>query len=519
MKIADLDNVADLLVYRGPDDADKIALIDKKRSLSYGALRDAVIQQTKAFENQGIVAGDRVAVITDKRVEIVAAFFAVLRMGAVLVPINPHLKREQIVHILSDSGARILLGTERRAPLLADCADGLALAATVSEEPGLAEVAGRLPPPRPPASGFENAPLATLFYTSGSTGLPKAVATSHSNILAGAESVSGYLENTAQDVILAILPLSFDAGFSQLTTGLGVGATVVLRDYLLPADISRACDAHGVTGITGVPAIWGAALKASWTEAARAKVRYFANTGGHLSHERIEELVALLPNARPFPMYGLTEAFRSSYLPPELVWEKKNSIGRAIPGATLVVVDELGEECPPGQTGELIHAGPTVALGYWNNPEHTAERYRPAPPALVKRGFAGTVVYSGDMVRRDADGFLYFEGRRDGQIKILGNRISFTEIEDMALSHNDVRAAAAGGHKRALNLDPELVLFIETDGGDAVADAVLSELKAKLPSYSVPNRVFALRHLTVNANKKIDVQQMISEHIQHHEGV
>ena len=508
------ENISDLLSQWEDAHPNRIALADRAQTLNYGAAAACVRAVADALTALGIQPGDRVAVVADKRVEIVIAMFGCYRAGIVLVPVNPQLKLLQIQHILQDSGARILIGSEKRAPSLTQAATGCALAMVITPDSRIKPLAepAELPSARAPAPGFENAALATLFYTSGSTGLPKAVATSHANILAGAQSVSTYLENTSDDVLLAILPLSFDAGFSQLTTGFRVGAKVVLRDYLLPGDISRTAADHGVTGITGVPAIWAAALRAKWEDDARHNIRYFANTGGHLPQERIEQLADLFPNAKPYPMYGLTEAFRSSYLPPSRIRDKKGSIGQAIPGATLVVVDENGAECAPGQSGELVHAGPTVALGYWNNAAETAKRFRPAPPALTERGITGTVVFSGDLVHRDADGFLFYEGRRDGQIKISGNRISFTEIEDIALNHEHVRAAAAGGRKRGLGTDPEFVLFVETDGGSDVADAVHARLKAELPGFSVPSRVLPLSQLILNNNNKYDVARMIALH-------
>ncbi len=499
--------------WEGPQSV-RTALLDRDQTLSYGE----VVSQTKTIAETlkqfGIGPGDRVAIITDKRVEIVVGMFGCFEAGAVLVPVNPHLKIRQIRHILQDSGARLLMGAERRTPILAKAAADISMAAQILGNGQIIPLAGQsgLPDYKPAAPGFASCDLATLFYTSGSTGLPKAVATSQANILAGAESVCTYLENAPEDVILSILPLSFDAGFSQLTTAFRVGARVVLRDYLLPNDISRAASKYGVTGITGVPAIWGAALRAKWDDTARKNIRYFANTGGHLSHEVTRELISLFPNAKPFPMYGLTEAFRSSYLPPDKVFEKQGSIGKAIPGATLMVVDENGAECAPGQLGELVHAGPTVALGYWNNFEEMAKRFRPAPPALRARGITGTVVFSGDLAHRDVDGFLFHEGRRDAQIKISGNRISFTEIEEIALMHAQVRAAAAGGRQRGMGLDPELVLFVETDGGAAVVNDITALLRAELPGFSVPSQVFAVPQITLNNNGKYDVANMIAKY-------
>ena len=337
------------------------------------------------------------------------------------------------------------------------------------------------------------------------------MACTHGNILGGAVSVSTYLGNVAEDVILAILPLSFDAGFSQLTTGMRVGATVVLQDYLLPADIARACTQHGVTGITAVPAIWAATVKAKWPPEVAAKIRYFANTGGHLAADRLAELRALFPNARPFPMYGLTEAFRSTYLDPARIDDKPGSIGQAIPGATVCVIGDDGMECADDVSGELVHAGPTVSLGYWKNPDETAKRFRPSPPGMIRRGITGMVVYSGDLVRRDAEGFLFWQGRRDGLVKVSGNRISFTEIEDAALAHPSVRAAAAGALKPDPMLDPVLVLFVECPDGAAITDALDAHLRRTLPGYTVPQHIVVMDSLPLNTNNKYDVKTMLAE--------
>ena len=504
--------VENLLVGACQKFPDNVALTDSKGSATYRALYEKALEISQRLSELGIKSDDRVAVIMDKQTEIVATVFACYITGAILVPVNPHLKSRQLLHVLNDSASRLIVATERREQLLKSLDGSAALAACISKSGNIKTFGQNLPPVAAVDPDFTGMPLATLFYTSGSTGLPKAVACTHENIVAGAQSVASYLKNQPDDVLLGILPLSFDAGFSQLTTAFHTGASVVLQDYLLPADIARACARNNVTGITGVPAIWAAAIRANWDDETRKNLRYFANTGGHLPHERIKQLCELFPNALPYPMYGLTEAFRSAYLHPNKVWEKKGSIGTAIPGATLCVVDENGEECVPGQSGELVHAGPTVAAGYWKNPEETQKRFRPAPQAMTRQGITGTVVFSGDLVHRDDDGYLYYETRRDAQVKVAGNRISFAEIEAVALDHPMVRACAAGARKISLEQDPELILFIETDDLGTIPDDLMPSLKAGLPGYTVPSRIFARTRLILNNNNKYDVAQMIKEH-------
>jgi acyl-CoA synthetase (AMP-forming)/AMP-acid ligase II len=233
--------------------------------------------------------------------------------------------------------------------------------------------------------------MAAILYTSGSTGRPKGVVLSHRNVVAGAVSVSQYLENTPQDRILSVLPLSFDYGLSQLTTAFHVGACAVLMNYLLPRDVIRAVERERITGLAAVPPLWVQLAQLDWPATVTDHLRYITNSGGHMPKPTLDGLRARLPKTRPFLMYGLTEAFRSTYLPPEEVDRRPDSMGRAIPNAEILVVREDGTPCAPGEPGELVHRGIHVALGYWNDVEKTAERYKPAPGQLagliIKRQF------------------------------------------------------------------------------------------------------------------------------------
>ena len=287
--------------------------------------------------------------------------------------------------------------------------------------------------------------MAAILYTSGSTGLPKGVVLTHRNLIVGAESVSHYIGNTADDVILSVLPLSFDAGFSQLTTAFNVGAHVVLMNYLMAGDVVRLCERHGVTGLTCVPPLWIQIAQQTWPEEVGGRLRYFANTGGRMPKTTLDKLRALFPKARPYLMYGLTEAFRSTYLDPSEVDRRPDSIGKAIPNAEILVVRPDGTLCDPGEEGELVHRGPLVALGYWDDPERTAERFRPAPGHDAPWRAPEMAVWSGDTVVRDEEGFLYFVGRADEMIKTSGYRVSPTEVEEAAYATGLVRDAVALG--------------------------------------------------------------------------
>jgi acyl-CoA synthetase (AMP-forming)/AMP-acid ligase II len=281
------------------------------------------------------------------------------------------------------------------------------------------------------------------------TGRPKGVVLSHRNMVVGAKSVATYLGNHADDTLLAALPLSFDAGFSQLTTAFHAGARVVLLNYLLARDVLKTLVREGVTGLTAVPPLYIQLAQLDWPREVDHTLRYFANTGGRLPRETLLSLRQRAPGARPFLMYGLTEAFRSTYLPPDEVDRRPDSIGRAIPNAEILVLREDGSPCDADEPGELVHRGALVGLGYWNDAAQTAERYKPLPVGAAQRQ-AGLVlpeyaVFSGDTVRRDAEGFLYFVGRRDEMIKTSGYRVSPTEIEELVYATRLVGECVAFG--------------------------------------------------------------------------
>jgi acyl-CoA ligase (AMP-forming) (exosortase A-associated) len=327
---------------------------------------------------------------------------------------------------------------------------------------------------------------------------------SHRNLIVGAESVSQYLRNTADDVILAALPLSFDAGFSQLTTAFRAGAHVVLMNYLVPADVVRLCARHRVTGLTCVPPLWIQLAEQSWSPAAAAGLRYLANTGGRMPRATLDKLRATFPAASPFLMYGLTEAFRSTYLDPAEVDRRPDSIGKAIPNAEILVVRPDGAPCEAGEPGELVHRGALVALGYWNDPERTAERFRPAPgrePGLCTTELA---VWSGDVVVRDAEGFLYFVSRADEMIKTSGYRVSPTEIEEVLYDTGLVGEAVAVGVPDP-RLGERIVVIVSPAGtGEVDPAAILAELKRQLPAYMVPREVLVRPDLPRSPNGKFD---------------
>ena len=511
--------------------AGRPAVSERRRALTYGEL-DALIDEVAAgLLALGLPAWARVGVYLPKQIETVAALFGAARAGGVFVPLNPVLKARQVAHILADCTVHVLVTSRQRWEGLR-AAD--ALPATLAhvvlvdhdDVPGtlawadLRRGGGQTFPST--AEGMVSLSASTdgadgvaaILYTSGSTGRPKGVVLSHRNLLTGALSVATYLGNTAEDRLLAVLPLSFDYGLSQLTTAFLVGAEVVLLDYLLAADVPRAVERHRITGLAGVPPLWTQLADAPWSEAARNSLRYFTNSGGRMPRPLLDRLRALFPGARPFLMYGLTEAFRSTYLDPALVDTRPESIGKAIPFAEVLVVRADGSEAAPDEPGELVHTGPLVAQGYWGDPERTAQRFRPAPACARLAAPGEPAVWSGDTVRRDADGFLYFVGRLDEMIKTSGYRVSPTEVEEALYASGLVREAAAYGIAddrlgqaivvAAVPAAGDVVAAVPSDDGSGPTDALLGYCRRELPAYMVPQQVIWRDDLPRNANGKLD---------------
>lgn len=479
-----------------------VALRYRDSTLDYAALATQVEATAAALLACGIGPGERVAVYLEKRIETVLALFGAAAAGACFVPVNPLLKPAQVAHILNDCGVRILVTSAQRSATLQEAlrqcpqlqtlvlVDGDADANVTCDLPTPAcqvlhwsqflQVAGNCRPHR-----RIDTDMAAILYTSGSTGRPKGVVLSHRNLVAGAQSVAGYLGNTADDRLLAALPLSFDYGLSQLTTAFHSGASVVLMNYLFPRDIVSAVVQEGITGLGAVPPLWRQLAQQAWP--ADCSLRYLTNSGGAMPRPVLAQLRAALPAAQVFLMYGLTEAFRSTYLPPAELDRRPDSIGRAIPNAEVLVVRPDGTPCAPDEVGELVHRGALVAQGYWNDPDKTAERFRPAPGRDPQLMVTELAVWSGDAARMDAEGFLYFVGRDDDMIKVSGYRVSPHEVEEVVYATGLVQEAVAVGLAHP-QLGQAIVVVVPQDEGVDAA-ALLRACQPHLPSYMVPGGV------------------------------
>ncbi|SCX07167.1 acyl-CoA ligase (AMP-forming), exosortase A system-associated [Mycolicibacterium fluoranthenivorans] len=518
-------NVHHLIEQRAQSDPTAPALTVKKQTVDYWQLWRRTHGAAAGLRRIGVTSGQRVAVYLDKRVETVAALFGASVAGGVFVPVNHVLRPAQVGHIVADCAATVLVTSAQRLALL-----GEQLANCLSLEHVIVVGAGAAQDDTPhhwvvhswaelcapeqaavPVSGAIDHDIAAIFYTSGSTGQPKGVVLSHRNLIAGAESVAQYLQNSVDDVILAVLPLSFDAGFSQLTTAFSAGAHVVLMDYLLPADVPRLCAEHRVTGLTCVPPLWIQIVAQQWPPEATTSMRYFASTGGRMPKPTLDRLRALFPAASPYLMYGLTEAFRSTYLDPAEVDRRPDSIGKAIPNARIVVLRPDGSVCDPGEEGELVHRGALVALGYWNDPVRTAERFKPIADRGMNWRATELAVWSGDTVFADEDGYLYFVGRADEMIKTSGYRVSPAEIEDVVYATGRVRDTVAFGVADE-DLGQRIHLVVTPAvPGRFDAPALIAELVKRVPRYMIPSSVSVCDDIPRSPNGKFDRARLREE--------
>ena len=486
----------DLLAGRGAPDA--IALTAGKDVLTYAQLEEDVGRTAAALAARGLKPGDRVASWMAKTKLACILPLAAARAGLIHVPINPVLKRAQAAHILADSGVSLLIANEARLKSLeaGDKADAEVVALEAWEQADTA----MQPSSRDPDE------LAALLYTSGSTGRPKGVMLSHANLWLGAISVAGYLGLTSEDRTLAVLPLAFDYGQNQLLSAWAAGGHAIAFDYLLPKDVVRAVGRHDVTVLAGVPPLWIQLAEADWSKGEGASLRTLTNSGGHLPETVFRKLRGLFPEADVHLMYGLTEAFRSTSLDPGLADEHPDSVGKAIPSAEVLIVREDGTEAAPEEEGELVHAGPLVAKGYWKDAERTAQRFRPAPSFSE---YGGTAVWSGDRAIRGADGLIRFRGRDDAMIKVSGNRLSPTEIEEAALASGAVREVLALGVKdERLG---EAVRLIAVAKGEKAEERLRAHLARELPAYMQPREIIWQDALPLAPNGKVDRAALAKE--------
>ena len=519
------DLIHDLIFAAAGRTPDAEALSYDNQRMSYAMLAGAVAATAEGLRACGLSRGERVAVYLEKRSETVIALFAAAAAGGVMVPVNPVLKPEQVAYILIDCNVRILVTSLERLKLLQAvlplCHD-LHTVIVVDAKDNFPVVAGltifgwqaiSALQKEYSAAGVIDSDMAAIIYTSGSTGKPKGVVLSHRNLLAGAKSVAQYLQNRPDDRILTVLPLSFDYGLNQLTSAFYAGATNILMNYLLPRDIIRIVHDERITGLAAVPPLWIQLAQLDWEKA--PSLRYITNSGGAMPRATLNKLRSVLPATKIFLMYGFTEAFRSTFLAPEEIDRRPDSIGKAVPNAEVLVLREDGSPCAPGEPGELVQRGALVAMGYWNDAERTALCFKPLKARQAGLPLAEIAAWSGDTARIDEEGFLYFIERRDEMIKTSGYRVSPTEVEEVIYAAEHVAEAIAIGIPHPVLGQAIAVIVTARNAVQPDVDALLRVCKQHLPAYMLPSHI-ELRegNLPRNPNGKID-RKLLSQELQH----
>jgi acyl-CoA ligase (AMP-forming) (exosortase A-associated) len=514
--------------YAAPAAEALVDLSGSRRTLDYATIHKMASSCANALCENGAGRGDRVAIYLQKSAEEAVAVFAASMAGCVFVLANSLLLGHQVAHLLDDCEAKFLITSRRKwERIRSEVANipSLAWVLFIDElpeddlgddqsRPHIAwgvlqhDGAGR---ERSSAIGED---LAGLLYTSGSTGKPRGVMLSHRNLLAGSRIVTEYLGIQASERILSILPFSFDYGLNQWLTSVQNRATLVLFQYRFPAEVVKVLAQESITGLAGVPLVWaGLTHHTSGLEKNKPQtLRYITNSGGAVPIPTVRALRRFLPETKIFLMYGLTEAFRATYLPPDEVDRRPNSIGKAIPETEIMVINAEGRLCLPGESGTLVQRGPTVCLGYWGQPDKACQVLRPHPLISADKG-GDTVCYSGDVVRMDEEGFLYFVGRADAQIKSQGYRISPTEVEEVLMASGNVQHAAVIGLPAADAGEKVHAIVVPANAANFDTEVCLHYCAEQLPAYMTPKSLEVVSALPQTPNGKVDYQLLRAERV------
>lgn len=485
----------------------RVAIVDGTRRLTYGELLARAHGFANALLEAGVSRGDRVGVFLRRSADAAAALFGTWFAGAVPVVLNEQLRAAQVLHILTDSEASCVITENRLLPSIPEHTGPVLDVDAIGTSTTRCAVA--------PLIGAD---LAALVYTSGSTGLPKGAMLSHDNLVSGVQIVSQYLELTERDVILSILPFSFDYGLNQLLTSVYVGGTLVIQRSLFPPDICRTLEQEGITGLAGVPTLWLqlTGRQSPFLKKAFPALRYITNSGGQLPENTVRSIRTAHPGLAVVLMYGLTEAFRSTYLPADEVDRRPTSMGKAIPNVEILVVDGQGRPCGPGEVGELVHRGANIFMGYWRDPESTARVLKPNPRAGGNGASRELTVFSGDLVRFDEDGYLYYVGRKDTLIKSRGVRVSPEEIERGVYASDLVSHAVAFAVPQEHGESDIVLAVVPADPGFFTAQLLESFCRRHLPEYMWPRVVWSLPAFPLTSTGKPDrcrIRQLYVEHL------
>lgn len=488
----------------------KVACVHGNIRATYDEINTRANRFARWMIRSGIKAGDRVVMALENSVDYIIGYYGTLKSGAVFISLPTGIKHDGIRPLLAELEPAALITSGQRADIYdASLIDSTSICYCITTGANTPQkyrrcvldswdsIAGGDSGESDLAVPMADSALAAIIYTSGSTGKPKGTMLTHRNIVSNTMAICEYLRLTNNDIQMVVLPFSYVMGKSLLNTHVAVGGTVVINNtFLFPATVIKQMIEEKVTGFSGVPSTFAYLLHRSPLAKFRDQLtalRYCSQAGGHMSNQIKQELRRVLPDHTDiYIMYGATEASaRLTYLDPLKYVEKMGSIGRAIPGVTMKVIDEKGNEMPPGQAGELVAEGPNIMLGYWKDPEATAR-------VLDKHGY-----HTGDLGFRDGEGFLYVTGRKDETLKVGGHRINPQEIEDALMATELLMEAVVLGVPDEM-LGKKLVACVSARNPSVSKDEILKAVLDKLPRYKLPADVHFIPSLPKNANGKID---------------
>lgn len=503
--------VQDFLQNSAARTPDKVALVFQEQRLTYQEMDAQANRLAQALLDHGVQRGDRVAIYLPNSVETAVAIFAILKAGGIFSVINHTTKLDKLAYILNDCRATGLVTQARKLGMLEElqnrvpslkmavlCGKGADKAVEARSGPLAFETLQQTYPNQLPSQTCIDVDLACLIYTSGTTGEPKGVMSTHYNVVTAASSIIQYLENVPEDIVINVLPLSFDYGLYQLLMTFKFGGTLVLeKSFAYPAAILKLMEEERVTGFPGVPTIFAILLQMDLSKYDLSSLRYITNTAAALPPSHILQLRHKFPWATLYSMYGLTECKRVSYLPPGELDRRPGSVGIAIPNTEVWIVDEDGNRVGPGVVGELVVRGSHVMRGYWEKPEATDECYRPGPIPGER------VLYTGDLFKMDEEGFLYFVARKDDIIKSRGEKVSPKEVENVLYSLDGMVEAAVIGVPDEILGEAIKAFVVRRDDNTLTERDVLRHCTQHLEDFMVPKQVEFRSELPKTTSGKI----------------
>jgi len=478
------------------------AVIEGARSITYNDLEKKSNALAHYLISQGIKKGDRVGISLDKSIEAIISLWGVTKMGGIFIFIHPRLTSHLVSYRIETCKIKCLITSDdKKGELVANeeifTVDSNEFESIFSSYPheGTKDVS------------LVDIDLATIIFTSGSTGLPKGVVHDHRSLISWTKSIVTYLRNTEHDRILCILPFVSSYGLSQLLTSTLSGATAVLQKSMFPNDICQALHKERITGLAGVPTVWGQLLQrySPFKTLQFPTLRYITNAGGALSPHYLDQLRSTLKDTKIYLMYGQTETLRSTYLPPEELERKRICLGKAIPNVEVLVINKDGNECAPGEEGELVHRSTMMFRGYWNDPEKTSSILKPIPSRSSESRDSSLAAWTGDIVKKDEEGFLYFIGRNDELMKCFGYRISPQEIEDILYKIDQINEVVVFGQKDEIaDQKIKAVVSFKKETTALSEKEIFDFCKKELPDYMWPQSIVIIDELPKTATGKID---------------